>query len=639
MRSQGPLMFHAAETAEVVEATDEQAVTRGRSVSGPFTLETEVQTQFDGLMRVRTTLSAKRPAKLQRFRVVIPLKPEHASYLGYWSGSQNFRRGHWYGAMPRGSGPLLLSHDLSRPRHRAMRGSFIPFLMVADAQRGLHWFAENDRNWTKTNESPAVALVRRGDQIELRLNLIQTTTEIDQPLAFEFGLQLTPVRELSGHRELTRSIGFAHVDGFSKQSLKSDRGAATSMTIAPEHMDWRAAAKRARIHRFHYDADPGYDGPILYTDRPWGQVPPNASEYRPLIYSGGFCRYLRPTRDIFAYYLNEWLERDLIRGIYIDDVWIRPTTSLLTGPAYELPDGHVQPGYEFFDYHAYLKRVRWLFHDHGKQPLIWIHATNTLFIPCLSFADVILDGEWRFPRWGQERDFVGIWGLNRLRLLSPQKWGIATNWMIKIGNDERRPTGMAIFEDRQQRAYVAGTAMHDLGRLTFWSNRYLNPDGRNSGLLIYDDAAKFAGYWAEPTVIRSPDAGVYASVWYTDRKAHALVWNHAKQARVVTLHVTPQNMGWTGSVDRLQISSLATQPPPDTVDYTRLKTPDNPAAELGEGPDDGTEAMLDMFETELARDEKPKPDFDFTDQNLQRIDGGLRVKLRPRDFRLIELRR
>lgn len=165
----------------------------------------------------------------------------------------------------------------------------------------------------------------------------------------------------------------------------------------------------------------GYEGPFLYIDRNWVQTPPDAREHHILWYRSGYFRYLPEAQNCYLWNIDQWLKRKLIKGVYIDDAWIGTFTDPETGPAYRMEDRTVQPGFEFFDFHEFLKRLRWLFLDNGERPMIWVHMTQTLFIPCLSFAEFILDGEAKFLRPGDKRDFMDMWSADRLRFSSPRK--------------------------------------------------------------------------------------------------------------------------------------------------------------------------------------------------------------------------
>lgn len=82
---------------------------------------------------------------------------------------------------------------------------FKALLWLGNEERGLGWYAENDRNWQPEDPNRAMELVRDGKQLILRVRLLDsqpktwTADPADgvyayQPVTFRFGLQATPVK-------------------------------------------------------------------------------------------------------------------------------------------------------------------------------------------------------------------------------------------------------------------------------------------------------------------------------------------------------------------------------------------------------------------------------------------------------------
>ncbi len=102
-----------------------------------------------------------------------------------------------------------------RPQTAMSTGGAIPALSAAmpfrallwlgNEERGLGWFAENERSWQPQREDHAIELIRDGEQLILRLRLLDSHPEAwtadlregmnaYQPISFQFGLQATPVK-------------------------------------------------------------------------------------------------------------------------------------------------------------------------------------------------------------------------------------------------------------------------------------------------------------------------------------------------------------------------------------------------------------------------------------------------------------
>lgn len=82
---------------------------------------------------------------------------------------------------------------------------FKSLLWLGNEERGLGWFAENDRNWQPADRNRAMELVRDGNTVILRIRLLDShpkSWSADpsngiygyQPIEFRFGLHPTPVK-------------------------------------------------------------------------------------------------------------------------------------------------------------------------------------------------------------------------------------------------------------------------------------------------------------------------------------------------------------------------------------------------------------------------------------------------------------
>jgi hypothetical protein len=419
------------------------------------------------------------------------------------------------------------------------------------------------------------------------------------------------------------------VDGFSKQDLKTP-GNWGSFNIYPYEYDWEAAKRRAELHHFHYGRGEGYEGPYLYVDRNWVGLPPDTWEYRGIWYRSGFYRYYEEAANCYLWNMDQWIKRGLIHGIYIDDAWIGTFKDPERGPAYRLPDGSVQPGFEFFDYHEFMKRLRWIFIDNGLRPRIWVHMTNTHYLPILSFADFILDGEWKFLGWGNKRDFMDMWRMGRFRFSNAQSWGLTQVWMNKIGADQDKPVEMPHWEYHQRRSYHAMLMVHDI---TAVGDRLR--DAEKAGL--YSDDARFVGYWEPTSPVESRQDQYVASVYRFPDRAVMVVVNTSGETGVAELRLDPSGLVEGAEVERLRMEDVDTYNAPKGEDITKVKKPQAPVM-----PGEEEEEITDDFESMIAEDrrleqERKERGFLFRDHNFQWDEGVLKLRVRGHDYRLIEV--
>ena len=606
-------------------------VTRGAATGDGWRMDTKVTAEFDGMMKVETTLACEAPATIGRLRIDVPLDLAPDAFVGFWAGHSWFRGSADYRLLPRKQGVVFASNRTGRGHHESMRGknSFIPYLALTDDVRGLVWFAENDRWWTKDWKQAAVEVVREGESVVLRLNIIHKPREVTGPMTIVFGLQPTPVRPmLENARSLAATLNFGWVDGFSVMDLKKDDSNHMNMMIAPDGLDWAAAARRSAEHRRHYGSGRGYAGPIMYINRQWVRMPPDATEFGGIFRQGGW-RYVPQAQDCYLWYMNEWLRRGLIRGVYIDDTWILPSMNTRQGPAYQDVEGKSHVGYEFFGYREFLKRLRWVFHDNGMDPLIWVHMTQTHFVPYLAFCDVILEGEGRFLNPGHKGNFLRSWGLARLRYSSPARWGLATKWMNKIGNDVKPIVPMPHWFFRQRRAYRAGLMLNDI---------HMERQADLEAAGCYDDRAEFVGYWDPDNPVVPQTARCYASVYKLPDRVAVVLVNDSGKPLIATVRVDAAKLGLGPlAADTLLVEDCDSEDRPPGEDFLTLKPPN--ASALTDAPED--EELPDLtseIEEDLSKtDEQRAADF-FQDHNFRRRGDVVELKVRAFDYRLLVLR-
>ena len=123
------------------------------------------------------------------------------------------------------------------------------------------------------------------------------------------------------------------------------------------------------------------------------------SEYRNPVDYDEYSMYSSPSYSDFLLYHAKKLIDCGIDGIYWDNCG-GPMLIFdpVTGPAYELPDGSIQPYCDFFEMRKTIKRTATMVYLAGKtvfdnRPLVDLHITNGITLPYLSFAAFQLDLE------------------------------------------------------------------------------------------------------------------------------------------------------------------------------------------------------------------------------------------------------
>ncbi|MDQ2798538.1 MAG: DUF6067 family protein, partial [Armatimonadota bacterium] len=180
----GKLRFQSAKPTTVVAVSDWKAGALQGRTTGEF--------DYDGCMKVTLDLPPSK-TPIDSLDLVVPLKD---SLFTLMHACGEGLRSNYGGFVPKGEGIVWTSADASRDQ---LLGTFLPYLFVGGPERGLVWFASNDRDWvvdTSDKAAPALTLERHGGILTLRVRLIQKKAVWDKPRHIVFGLQATPVKPM-----------------------------------------------------------------------------------------------------------------------------------------------------------------------------------------------------------------------------------------------------------------------------------------------------------------------------------------------------------------------------------------------------------------------------------------------------------
>jgi hypothetical protein len=393
-------MALVADGGQVLEGTGKftatepaAAVYEGRAEHPAALVTTRCTTEVDGCMKVELTLAPGRPGEeLKSLWLDIPLRDAE---VPLWHVTSTTLRVNPAGATPKGEGAIWTSQQFSDGN---WFGNFKCYLWLGDVQRGLCWFADNDRGWElglDEKGEPNVAcqqLIRQGDRLTMRVNLIQRPVTLKEPRTIVFGLMASPGKPMPKD---WRKVDFVDQSAFnmcytapttfsSKQPWGNDwimaDWAYQKRTGKPGPKPEEIAAWKQR--NFPADMEPKFrEGEINLALGPFLNNFSPAQKYYTMYFdefhttaqahgethvfqsewSGNWSERLldHPTvpdhkmsgigvagivsshRDFACYYAAEWVKRGI--GCYFDNAFPTRAYDLLTTNAYVLPNGRVQP--------------------------------------------------------------------------------------------------------------------------------------------------------------------------------------------------------------------------------------------------------------------------------------------------------
>ncbi|MBS3764298.1 MAG: hypothetical protein KGZ25_13455, partial [Planctomycetes bacterium] len=192
-----------------------EVVYEGTAQHPAVSINSRCITEYDGCMRVELTLEpAQEGQELENLSLRIPIKNEMAPL---WHTVKTRIRGNPAGRAPRGTGKVW---DSRRFRAGAMPGNFLPYIWLGAEERGICWFADNERGWVldRENKDPCLTLEQKNGVLSLRVHLVQKPVVLKDKRRIVFGIMASPGKPMpenwrkvlfSGRRRGFKSIGWS----------------------------------------------------------------------------------------------------------------------------------------------------------------------------------------------------------------------------------------------------------------------------------------------------------------------------------------------------------------------------------------------------------------------------------------------
>ncbi len=431
---------------ELVTSAAHEAVYRARSRCAALSVETTSTMEPDGMMRVSMRLEPVGEAvALQRLSIEIPMREAEATLLHEVLDS--IRRS-YAGAMPSGDGEIWTSRQTYR--QPSWLNAFTGYIWMGGPERGIAWFAENDRGWitAKDFEQPIMRIVRSEGRVTLRVDLINVPGVVREASELVFGLQASPTKPTpEDYRTKALTLGGVglpvHPWGGLSCSWKSpwmDNWEVVDKVIEGRN---EGRVDRAWFERFQEE----HDVPKIHGVKDWVEdVVRFASQTKPLtnpdpvyfeemavlpfipeyhvfqdewsrvrlpekqygsvdIYrkSGGReinpnapTNYSRSYQDYALALMDEWMKRGV--SMYWDNTYLKVSTNPWTSGAYMTADGRIQPATTMWNQRQYMERTWKLMNTWRRRgvprPLEFVsHMTNANLLPLFSWSTCNYDIE------------------------------------------------------------------------------------------------------------------------------------------------------------------------------------------------------------------------------------------------------
>ncbi|MBT3376263.1 MAG: LamG domain-containing protein [Lentisphaerae bacterium] len=419
-----------------------RAETRCRAIR----TETTSTIDVDGMMQVRLRLIPVDDAVgLRRLSLEIPFKETMAELMQ--EVGHGPRMG-YTGLIPPGAGVVWDSRQTVRSP--AWLNAFTSYIWLGGAERGLCWFAENDKGWlTAKNHSEGLQSITRKDGVvTLRIDLVNVPGVINRTSEMVFGLQASPTKPLPEdvarkgdtlpsvglpvhpwgglscswkspwmnrwevvdkviEARAGRPVDAAFFDAFVEQydpppvhgirEWRKDIGIFTRRSKpadCPDPVYFEEMAVLPFIPEYHVFQDEWSHGRLA--DKRYADVDVYRRTGGREINPNAPVNYCRSYQDYALSLMEEWWKRGV--SIYWDNTYPRLVTNPWTSAAYETADGNVQPARLYWNMREYHRRTWNLMHAWRRQgvarPLEFVvHMTNANILPFFSWATCSYDME------------------------------------------------------------------------------------------------------------------------------------------------------------------------------------------------------------------------------------------------------
>jgi len=536
------------------ETRDWRVSFKGEAKGAGLSFATKGCVEQDGLAQLELTYGpdGKAPVKLDALRIEFPISGEVAEcLLCLGSGGNYSARTHIL--LPDKQGKLWDALDTGKNGSGMVLGSFYPAVWVGNEQRGLLWYADNDKGWAPDDAVPAHELVREGKQAVLRNNIIGKPFTLDGPRTISFCYTASPFRPLvKGWRAAIYSE-----DGTFEGPNKEQRDPKdpkkktidgwcwlTPPSLKPEEWGgmWAGYKKIAdervqKLQPFGPALARNKYGSTVHTSLPlmgygWKSPDERVTGYFSPDWEGD--SWNKTEQDYFLWICHRAFGEGGLRTIYWDIFFLARFDTLQNGLAYELPDGRIQPGHNALNIRRFMMRMYSLMGDHGLTPGSQVsHATNCYCLPACPWMDAILDGEYHSISDESGMDWVDGYPIDRMRVMSvPENFGTQISWMSLMSIKDKAKADLAY------RGFIEYPRLYD----TWLGPNASIPDSvLDWGL--NDEKTKYIPFWRNQHVT-CDDKDILVSMWQMQDRVMLMVFNYnRKDTRDAVLKIDLEALG------------------------------------------------------------------------------------------------
>ena len=526
----GPVLFKKG-AGKTTAWSATRARRTGSAEAVGLKLETRSTLEYDGLLWTDVTLTPKAPVTLTEVTLRIPVRAANALYLHHARGS--------WGEDTAGALPAAGYES----------AAIVPSLWVGDDDRGLAWLAETQQGWSNAAGKPLQFVARKGDVVEMRIQVVNQPTKVEGPLRFSFGLQATPVKPRPAGARGWRLGNLGDAPTLSQPSMGTIQVIWSNGLLAQYGYPWPADPEKFRkivadLHARKNLAVPYVNLNYFSAGAPeWAYYSPDFRDPSRSFTDGdvgamghatiGACPHSPAWRDLIAYKIARFVEEFQVDGIYVDCWNPFPCTNEEHGCGWRDAAGNLHGNFGLRDYREIVRRVRALLAERRPNFHIIIHMSSDVVIPMLAFADSMLDGEQYQGDKTPKDDYLAVLPLDKWRAENTGiQWGVFPFFLPELAGEHRRTT---VPTERLMGLMLA----HDTSPWPIWCNESVIFGAWKTVDRFGIVDAEFLPYW-KPNGVTTDNAEVLVSAYRKPGRALLVVLNSGKADAHVALKVDPK---------------------------------------------------------------------------------------------------
>jgi len=573
-----------------VRTEGHEVLAEGEFQAGPLSARVSSVWDYDGVMLMELTLLPTNNAQVDKLTLEIPLRNAAAPLLhAMGDGIRNTL----YQSVPGGEGIVWTSE---KTRADDLPRNFCSYIYLGSPVRGLCWFAENDLGWSWDRDKPNMELIRSGDTLTLRVNLINMPVIISEERKITFGLQAAPVKPRLGNwrhkywRDRYTLLG-TDINWLALGNCGSVYPAGKDMylwemikrgnqeRLSDDEVEKTVEHGRKYFQPYGEDYLESYERHVRYNLR-------SRYEQKMIFY---YNRASYQAADEFQTFQNEWSLKDYQtigpgsgigeikivpsesyidhalywygksfdvggnQGVYWDNWFFVGSYNTMMTDAYQQVDGTVIPSNGIWGLRELSKRTFQYMNERGILPITMPHMTSTNILPMHSFATVQYDWEWKYS----EGDFQ--YRFSREYILLVSNGELAGTWPVLLGDH-----GELASDPWTQQTFAAVCLVHEMipsgGLREVW-DPLLKPIFR----LLDDEDLEVYRYWDErpqPVIADNPELPTIVYC-IPGREAVVVVTSYEEEDVQATINIDSKAMGFTGDYRLVDVESGVEVPTQD----------------------------------------------------------------------------